>query len=336
MSTKKTDKTLQKCDELIDRLQELRKALTAVNVASNRRPVNALGAGWSQDPSTGMFHHSTHGMIATSKHPDGYYEIKHGGRPVGRAMDMGEAGKKILNYVKTLQPLDTGMHSGDPMSFGKDEEGMSKSNYGPKGAGQYSTPDNARRKAKNIGESAGEGTNTNIKAYSTKPGQLSAKQQASLEAKKAKALSGPVKQYSPAQIAAINEARKLKKNAEETPWVTHGAVPNADQELAKLNKVNPVQKSEDVIATQLANMMAGRAMLGTPPPRQPTDQEMFGHLVPSEQMIKSAEEKWNGMHTDWLKEAMKPISSRFASEEEEMEYWSSIKVADRDDGKPGY
>ena len=35
-------------------------------------------------------------------------------------------------------------------------------------------------------------------------------------------------------------------------------------------------------------------------------------------------------------EAAKPISKRFASEEEEIAYWNNIKVADRDDGSSGY
>jgi len=320
--SKKMDSTLKKCDELIDRLTNLRKALTALNVSSNRTPINALGAGWSQDQGTGSFHHSNHGVITTSKHPDGYYQITHGGRSVGRAASPAEAGLKIKNYVGSLTPGDTGQHNVDSMAM-KDEDGLHKSNYGPRGGGQYSTADNAKRKARNVGDVVGQGPNVNAKAYSTKPGQLSAKQQAAKTPFKGAA--GPVKQYSPEQIAAINEARKLKKNAEGQPWVTHAGVPNADREVEHIQKTNPAQKAEDIMSNQLANMMAGRAMLGTPPPRQPTDQEMFGHLVPSEEDLQKAESAWSNK-MNWLEEAVKPICSRFNSPEEEQAYWDSIRV----------
>ena len=42
----------------------------------------------------------------------------------------------------------------------------------------YKLEDNIRRKANNTGDSIDWETNTNVKSYSTKPGQLSAKQQA--------------------------------------------------------------------------------------------------------------------------------------------------------------
>jgi hypothetical protein len=65
-------------------------------------------------------------------------------------------------------------------------------------------------------------------------------------------------------------------------------------------------------------------------------------------LFKWAEmQKWNEVHLNnlvvatadsfhWLKEAQKPISQNFRSEEEEIAYWNSIKVSDRDDGKSGY
>ena len=141
--------------------------------------------------------------------------------------------------------------------------------------------------------------------------------------------------YTPAQAAAIEEASKLKKNAENLPWVTHAKVPNGDAEVKRLQRTNPVATGENAMANQLANMMAGRAMLGNKPPRQPTNEEMFGHLVPNEEQIKKAESEWSN-RMNWLQEAVKPISARFKSAEEEEKYWASIKVTDRDDGKSGY
>ncbi len=332
MSTKKTDQTLKKCEDLIERLQELKKALApgVVNKPSNRTPVNALGVGWSQDPSTGAFHHSTHGIISTMKNPEGAYDIVHGGRRVGSVGDIGQAGLKIKNYVNSLTAGDTGMYNVDPM--GKDEDDVEKSGYGPKGAGQYRPADNARRKATNVGaETVGT---QRVKSYTH--GKV-------FQQKTPKGPAGPVKQYTPAQIAAINEARKLKKNAETSAWANHNEFPNADVEVEKLGKTNPVQKSEDMMANQLANLMQGKAMLGqnmpfaaTPPP-QPTDEELFGHLVVTEEMEKAAEAKWKGnAFNRFLQEATKPISSRFSSPEEEEEYWKSIKVSDSGQGNEGY
>jgi hypothetical protein len=86
--------------------------------------------------------------------------------------------------------------------------------------------------------------------------------------------------------------------------------------------------------------MAGRNMLGIKPPPQlsPSDFIKAGEqmgLAPSEEQLQKAEHDWNNRF-NWLQEAMKPISSRFNSPEEEEAYWRSIKVVDKDDGKPGF
>lgn len=317
----KTDKTLKKCDELIERLQQLKKAIGDVTQApSNRTPANALGTGWSQDPGTGTFHHSSHGVISTSKHPDGYFQINHGGRSVGRAASPAEAGTKIKNYVGSLGAGDTGMHNLDPTKLGKEDEEMDKSGYGPKRGNQYNQADNVKRKLGNVGDER-VGTQS-VKSYTHNK---------VFNNKVPKGPASPVKQYSPEQIAAINEARKLKKNADDAQaWANHANIPSAYQELAKAQLQNPVEKAEGIMANQLANMMAGRAMLGKPP-AQPTDEQLFGHLVPSEEDIQKAEANWGG-RMNWLEEATKPISARFASEEEELAYWRSLKTDARGTG----
>ena len=334
MSTKKIDPTLQRCNELIERLQELKKALTI------RKPVNALGVGWTQDPSTGAFHHGQHGVISTFRNPEGGFTIKHHDvGTVAHAPDINSAGEIIRRYVTNLKPGATGMRNISSPNVPKytqwqdmatsAKSDLSKSSYGPKGAGLYDPAASAKRKAKNVGEQAGAGPNVNVKSYSSKPGQLSAKQQATQEAKRTKKLSGPVKQYTPEQIAALEEARKLKKNVETEPWMGHGQIPNADEEVTHIQKTNPAVPGEDAMAAQLANMMQSKAMM-RPDHRQPTSKEMImaGQamgLVLTEEMAKAQEQKW-GNTMNWLQEAVKPISSRFASEEEELAYWSSIKV----------
>jgi hypothetical protein len=327
MSKKTTDSTLKKCDDLIERLGQLKKALGGITTqASPRKPVNALGIGWSQDPSTGAFHHSTHGIISTMKNPEGGFDIKHGGRAVGSVGDMSQAGLKIKNYVNSLQTGDTGSHNLDPMAVGKAD--VEKSGYGPKGGGQYTPADNVRRKANNTGDKFGS---QNSKSYTHR---------ATATPKPPSGPAGPVKQYTPAQIAAINEARKLKKNAETNSWVQHASVPNADQEVAKIQAANPAVPAEDLMANQLANLMQGRSMLGQEH-RQPSSEDMImaGErmgLGTSPELIKSQDKQWNGAINNWLAEASKPISARFESQEQEEAYWASIKVSDRDDSGSGY
>jgi hypothetical protein len=62
---------------------------------------------------SGAFDHSTHGNIATTKTPEGLYQVHHGGRSVGRFKSLQEAGAKIKSYVNELGPGDTGMHNVD-------------------------------------------------------------------------------------------------------------------------------------------------------------------------------------------------------------------------------
>lgn len=327
--SKKEDKTLAKCDELIERLQGLKKALTDVRYApSTRKLTPHLGTGWSQDQGTGAFHHGLHGVISTFKNPEGMFEIKHGGRPVGRVNSIADAGAKIANYVSSLDPGTSPSTSVDPMAIKKDEDGdVEKSGYGPKGGGQYTPADNARRKVNNTGDVVDTvGTNKNVKSYTGR---------ATVQKPKV-GPAGPAKVYSSEQIAAINEARKLKKTAETQSWVGHSSIPSADEEVLKLTKTNPPEVAENIMANQLANMMQGKAMLGNKPPQQPTDEQMFGHLVPSEEMLKTADQQWANPINNWLAEASKPISARFGSPEEEEAYWASLRVSDRDDGKSGY
>jgi hypothetical protein len=213
-------------------------------------------------------------------------------------------------------------------------EPMDKSGYGPKGMSQYSVADNIRRKARNTGDQSGFGSNVNTKRYTSATyGNMTPQTSPNLKRPQ------PVKQWTPEQIAAENAKRGLKK-----AWVQHNSIPSAEEEIMKLAGV-PAETGEQAAANQLANLMAGKKMLGghpmvrammQEPPPQPTNEQLFGHLVPSEEMVKSAEDNWQNGLNNFFAEASKPISARFASEEEEIAYWNSIKVADRDDGKSGY
>lgn len=227
----------------------------------------------------------------------------------------------------------------------EDEDDIEKSNYGPKKGGQYNPIDNAKRKANNMDPVEGIGPNVNAKSYSSKPGQLSGKQSAALTARiqnKANKKQ-PVKVFTPEEIAAkYNPDGTLKKS-----WGQHLPFPSAEEEIMKLAKNQPLEDGESTAANQLAALMAGKSMLGknvppaikamfAAPPAQPTNDQMFGHLVVTEEMEKANQEKWNQGAFGWLAEAAKPITKKFNSEAEELAYWDSIKVNDKDDGKSGY
>lgn len=214
----------------------------------------------------------------------------------------------------------------DPVSKEEDED-VEKSGYGPKGGGQYSLADNIRRKANNTGAQTGIGPNSNTKQYTS---AKFSNQTPQTDAKLKK--PQPVKRWSQDQITAENEKRGMQKS-----WGQHLPFPSAEEEIMKLAK-ETAQVGEDHVANQLAQMMHSKALLSNF--KQPSSQEFeaageaMGMGV-SEEMAKNAEQQWNGAINNWLAEATKPISQRFASEEEELAYWSKIKVSDSG-GDHGY
>lgn len=201
---------------------------------------------------------------------------------------------------------------------------MNKSNYGPQGAEQYSQADNIRRKLNNVGEQSGVGPNANTKQYASK---IPAGTQTDPKLKRKQ----PVKKWTPEEIAEENKKRGLKKNE----WGQHLEFPNAD-EMVERYQPGQYETNEDRYANDLANLMANKSLLGMQPPPQPTDQQMFGHLVANEEQIQKSEQEWGNSINNWLAEATKPISSRFASEEEELQYWSSIRVSDAPGSDSGF
>jgi hypothetical protein len=205
-------------------------------------------------------------------------------------------------------------------------ETVEKSGYGPKGMAQYSEADNARRKTNNVGIERvhAAGHNAAIKQYSR---NIPAGSQTDPKMKRRQ----PVTQWTPEQIAAENAKRGLKKS-----WGEHLPFPSAEEEIMRLAGV-PTENGEDAMANQLANMMQSKSMLNH---KNPSRDEFIAAgeamgLGVSEEVAKSAEQQWSGAINNWLAEATKPISQRFASEEEELAYWNNIKVGDTG-GDHGY
>lgn len=45
-------------------------------------------------------------------------------------------------------------------------------------------------------------------------------------------------------------------------------------------------------------------------PAQPTDEQLFGHLVPSEEMVKTAENNYENFHNNFYNEVIKPVETQ--------------------------
>lgn len=121
------------------------------------------------------------------------------------------------------------------------------------------------------------------------------------------------------------------------PYGTIKDTSNAEKSEKQNKSIKDKKKNlsaDEVAADQLIKYMQDRGMLNNS--TQPTDEQMFGHLAVSDEVAKQADNKWNNTFNNWLTEASKPISDRFASEQDEINYWNSIKIGDRDDGQSGY
>jgi len=172
--------------------------------------------------------------------------------------------------VKELQAqIDAGTYKPDPKKIADkmiqagvikkddEEDGVEKSNYGPKGAKQYNSVVNIKRKVSRTNESVeGAGPNKEVRSYSTKPGQLSSKQQAAAEAKKTKALSGKPKVFSQEEKEAFAAKRGLTavKKTQYKDYAEDDAaaplIPSKDQKETKdedKKKLNIGRKSVELI-----------------------------------------------------------------------------------------
>lgn len=305
---KQNSKALDLADKLIKSLEDATKN-DQPNQLSNRTPVNS-SSGWSQDQATGAFHHKIHGVISINKTPNGFSVRHHGS---GMSPDLGtyktpqEAGAKIREHMSTLGSMKPAKMAPTVKSE------IEKSNYGPKGMSQYNPVDNIKRKANNTGDTAGQGPNTNVKSYSSKPGQLSAKAQAALEAArmKEKNKQQPVKVYSKEEIEEMNRQRAMQKSAPE--W------------------------TEDEMANKLSSIIPFGQKANLQPSNEEFEQGMLNAgIAVTQQQLDEMNKGWGGAIADFFAEASKPISSRFSSEEEELAYWNSIRVVGKPDNGPGY
>ncbi len=179
---------------------------------------------------------------------------------------------------------------------------IEKSGYGPKKSGQYSDADNARRKANNTDQIDSLGNMGRVKNYGPSNPKVIDIQDRRVRRMNRKQ---PVKTFSQEEIAAMNAEGKYgagKKVAKS--WVEHNPIPSAT-EVKK-----PVLKTaEELMPNQLANLLLNKSVIGATQ-KQPTDQEMFGHLVVTDEQAKAAQEAWETTLSSWHANVSKPVEKQ--------------------------
>lgn len=127
----------------------------------------------------------------------------------------------------------------------------------------------------------------------------------------------------------MRKNEKIKKSERELNW-NQDDLDKVATNFARAMSSKLVKGTE--VGAQLSDMYKNKIKL------QPTDEELFGQMVVSEEQVQKAESNYANSINNFYAEASKPISQRFASEEEELAYWNSIKVngSDGNDGSSGY
>jgi hypothetical protein len=228
---------------------------------------------------------------------------------------------------------------------------IEKSNYGPKGMGQYSAVDNIKRKASRTGEELEHvGQNKGVRQYTTSGSSVQAAHEAK-ETKSRKANPAPVKtmkDFSDDELTEItNAGNKVNKAEEGTPikpctncgkklttsnakFVGEQPLPEGMHPGKKMNLYNCpdcdstvahlIKKS--IQDTLDINSLAKSIIEGVP--RQPSNEELFGNLVVSKEELAAKEAKWkNGFHN--ANELYKPIDHLNKSKKDIDASWGSGK-----------
>ena len=84
--------------------------------------------------------------------------------------------------------------------------------------------------------------------------------------------------------------------------------PEAPQS-APLGYTGPILKKGEV-PRKPSDQEIRRAILGNNPLRQPTDQELFGSMVVTQEQIEKAEKEWDNSLNKWFEDAKKPIDNK--------------------------
>lgn len=151
---------------------------------------------------------------------------------------------------------------------------IEKSNYGPKGWGMYSQTDNIKRKATRTGEEHEHiGQNKGVRQYTTSGSSTNAAREAAEAKRQAEA-------NKKAPVRTLADMSDEEKKALEERYRSNVKRASEDGGLRKGADV-----AKEALTTGHLPVLAGSH-------QQPTDQEMFGHLVRSEQEIEAMEKAW--------------------------------------------
>jgi hypothetical protein len=181
-------------------------------------------SGWMYDKENGALHHPDHGAIKMKMEPHGSYSVEHNNAGKRFFESKNDMTNHLKGYMKDL-------HSN---SFKKSEtynetlmkalnfriEELSKSNYGPKGAGLYNQTDNLNRKKTRTGEEVeGAGKNKAVRQYTSATmgtGKAQADRVTAEQKKKNK--KQPVKVGNKEEIERMNRERGLLKVNQNGQW----------------------------------------------------------------------------------------------------------------------
>ncbi len=127
-----------------------------------------------------------------------------------------------------------------------------------------------------------------------------------------------------AKAGELDWGEELKKSDDYVHTPT--ALWSADQAGSKAGGVDPLNKAKPRIKQNeepyrpTDEEITSAVMYNAP--KQPTDEQLFGHLVVSEEQLKKAEDDWHNTLQNFYSAANAPVLKKNDNEEEE---WASGK-----------
>jgi hypothetical protein len=96
-----------------------------------------------------------------------------------------------------------------------------------------------------------------------------------------------------------------KKFVDWSDWKPGQGQPEdpASQPLAKTGK------GKDVIVDQVRKILSGSDKIDNPG-KQPTNEQLFGHLVVSQEQLEKQEKAWENKINDWFTQVAKPVEKK--------------------------
>lgn len=154
-----------------------------------------------------------------------------------------------------------------------------------------------------------------IKQKYAEPKSLSNEEKIKQIKEKYRAPKEPSNEEKAKQIKDKNRAPKELSNEDKIKQIKDKYRQKQNKNTSQFMGMNKSTQPTNAIVVPIGNF------------RQPTDEELFGHLVANENIEKTAKQKWENAIMGWHSDAVKAINSKFSSEEEELAYWRSIPVS---------